>query len=609
MINGLISHTKHKKGFTVIELLVVIAVIGVLATIVVVGYGTWKKSILASQVQSDLNGAISAMENAKNFNNGYPGALPSTIAPSNGVSFNLQSISSTQYCIDATTSGDASIKYYIASEIKDKGAQSGTCATDRAGASTLAAPTGLGVLSYTATTVNLTWTASPGASAYTLQCATDSAYITGAQTQVVNSPATTGTVTGLQAVSTHYCRIKATNATADSGYSGNAKADTTTYLPPTGVAVSGNTNTTFVVSWAANVDASGYTVQCAKDNLYTTGLKTSSTSGLSKTITSLTPNTTYYCHVNATNTTGTPSAFGTTVTTATTANFGTIAVATGLTEVSPGPASGSFSWTGITCSLGTAQYSLVWVSPQTTSTAWSAATTVSASYPQQTLNTWKVQSRCIYSPLTSSTTTSINESFTSVGTDDPSGAFGTIGWDGRWTFNVNANTFVCTSPAVLQFQLIATKFNTTSGTWSYGWTTSLSSTATSVNQGSQMTTFFQVRCLLNSISSNVPTSSPRTDNASIDAPGSVPGWSHVGSPKGERWSAVGCPAGTTASYWAYAVGDYSNAIWGAYEATGFYGYDRASYSYGNTMVNSYLKARCLSSYTASGYGPQGYARY
>ena len=610
MINGLISHIKQKKGFTVVELLVVIGVIGVLATIVVVGYGAWKKNILASQVQSDLNGIAAAMENAKNFNNGYPSTIPSSITPSTGVTLTLQSTSSSQYCIDATTSGDATVTYFIASELKDKGAQTGTCATDRPGGSGLTTPTGLGILSYTATQVNLTWTATAGALSYTLQCATDASYINGAQTATVNSPATTGTVTGLQSVSTHFCRIKATNASGDSGYSANVKADTTTYLPPTGVAASGNTNTTFTLSWTANVDASGYTAQCATDAGFTSpvGFTTTNTSGQ---FNGLTPNTTYYCHVNATNSTGTPSAYGLTVTTATTANFGTIAAATGLTEVSPGPAAMTASWTGISCSLGTPEYRFLWVSPQTSGTGWSAATTASVSYPQQVSNTWKVESRCTYSGLYSSVSTSSNKSFTSVGTAAPTGAFGTIGWNGRFQFNTNANTYACVSPATEQYQLVSTSINGTASVISYGWTGTTVMNITGVNQGSRMITYIQVRCLYNSIASSVFSTSTRTDDASIDAPGSVPGWCYgtCGSPRGDRWSAVSCPAGTTAYYWSYAQGNYGNAIWGAYEAAGFYGYDRGYYSYGDTMVNDYLKARCASSYTTSGYGPQSYAYY
>ncbi|MEI6229052.1 MAG: prepilin-type N-terminal cleavage/methylation domain-containing protein [Candidatus Saccharibacteria bacterium] len=60
------------KAFTIIELVVVITVIGILATITVVGYGNWRQSVDESVVKSDLQAAAAAMENYRSFNGGYP---------------------------------------------------------------------------------------------------------------------------------------------------------------------------------------------------------------------------------------------------------------------------------------------------------------------------------------------------------------------------------------------------------------------------------------------------------------------------------------------------------------------------------------------------------
>jgi hypothetical protein len=222
-----------------------------------------------------------------------------------------------------------------------------------------------------------------------------------------------------------------------------------------------------------------------------------------------------------------------------------------------------------------------------------------------------VQTKCVYLGTDSTITDSATSNFTSTGTADPVGAFGTIGWDGRFQFNTNANTYTCLSPATEQYQLVSTQINATVSTISYGWTSTTVISATGVNQGSQMMTYIQVRCLYNSIASNVISTSSRTDIASIDAPGAVPSWctGSCGSPRGDTWGAVSCPTGTTAYYWTYAVGNYNNPIIGPSEGAGFFGYSRGYYSTGDTMVNDYLKARCVSTYTTSAYGPQSYAYY
>lgn len=101
------------KGFTIVELMVVIVILGILTGLSVFGYSNWHKSISEKEVQSDLQIAASAMENAKNFGAGYPSSLPSNFTSSDKVTLTYRTGSLTSYCIDAVHTSNPSIQYFI----------------------------------------------------------------------------------------------------------------------------------------------------------------------------------------------------------------------------------------------------------------------------------------------------------------------------------------------------------------------------------------------------------------------------------------------------------------------------------------------------------------
>lgn len=205
-----------RKGFTIVELLIVIVIIGILASIGIIGYGTWKHTTYISQVKSDLSQASSSMENAKGFGTGYPSSIPGTFIASNGVTITLTSSTTTTFCLDGTVTGDATVIFYIDNDKESAGPQVGTCAARAAAAVAPAAPTNVTVNSATSTTVTIGWTASSGATSYTVECSSDSGYSFNAL--LTNSATTTGTVTGLTANSTVYCRVNATSAGGTSAW-------------------------------------------------------------------------------------------------------------------------------------------------------------------------------------------------------------------------------------------------------------------------------------------------------------------------------------------------------------------------------------------------------
>jgi type IV pilus assembly protein PilA len=68
---------KNDEGFTLIELLVVVVIIGVLVAIAVPVYLNYRQGAADKSAQSDVRGAISAVEQFyTNNNTQYPGATP-----------------------------------------------------------------------------------------------------------------------------------------------------------------------------------------------------------------------------------------------------------------------------------------------------------------------------------------------------------------------------------------------------------------------------------------------------------------------------------------------------------------------------------------------------
>lgn len=164
----------------------------------------------------------------------------------------------------------------------------------------------------------LTWNASSDATSYRVQVSTDGSFATTVVDQS-NVTATSYALSNLAANTTYYWRVNATNAGATGAYSTVWNFTTAAPPPPPpppvlATPVDGATgiSTSPTLAWNVSSGATSYRVQVSVDPAFaTTIVDQSNVSATSLAITGLLPSTTYYWHVNATNSSGT-SAYSTT---------------------------------------------------------------------------------------------------------------------------------------------------------------------------------------------------------------------------------------------------------------------------------------------------------
>lgn len=116
-MNAPASHTRQAHGFTIAELLVVIVVLSILVAMTIFFIGDWRGRTAQTEVQNSLKNAAAAMENSRNFNNGYPAALPNEYIPSQNVTVQLISSTSSTFCLKAWSTIRTDVQYYMTNQM------------------------------------------------------------------------------------------------------------------------------------------------------------------------------------------------------------------------------------------------------------------------------------------------------------------------------------------------------------------------------------------------------------------------------------------------------------------------------------------------------------
>lgn len=293
------QYTKNRRlnGFTIVETIVVIAVIGILATIVAVGYNSWQRSTIEAQLKSDLTNVASAMENYRNFNNGYPASIPSTFTASEGVVLTVDNSDSSTYCIDAVSSKDGSITYYIPNRGRPT---EGTCTDYQPGVppsiATSSLAGGVAGTPYSQTIAvsgdsPITFSVQSGSLPAGLSLNNSSGIISG-------NPTSSGLSNFV---------IKATNGSGSDTKSLSINILNPPPAPPTGISITIDCYSKALYSWSPNGEATSYDIQFAGDSNFTVGLVTVNTSGTSGNYT-LSGYSTYYSKVRSVSSSG-PGAY------------------------------------------------------------------------------------------------------------------------------------------------------------------------------------------------------------------------------------------------------------------------------------------------------------
>ncbi|MBI5808820.1 MAG: fibronectin type III domain-containing protein [Ignavibacteriales bacterium] len=179
--------------------------------------------------------------------------------------------------------------------------------------SSLDAPVATAATSITQTSFTANWNAVAGANKYFLDVSTVndfSSYITGYENKDVGN-LTTENLTGLNANTIYYYRVRANNGSVTSGNSNVIDVTTLPNIPdaPVATAATNVTQTSFTANWNASSSATKYFIDIATENTFTNFLSGYQDKELgnvtSENVTGLNANAQYFYRIRANNVSGT----------------------------------------------------------------------------------------------------------------------------------------------------------------------------------------------------------------------------------------------------------------------------------------------------------------
>jgi hypothetical protein len=298
----------------------------------------------------------------------------------NSTPYSLASTSSTSGTITGLAAGSSITIYVTASNSYGTSPNSGTITYGTLSDTV----TSLAASSATINSVNLSWTGSTGATSYNVLYQPSG----GSWSAPTNVTSTSKSVTGLTAGTVYAFQVQSLNSYGTGPNVANVNYGTLC-AAPTGLNSTGTTNNSITVGWTATTGVSTYTL-----NYQVSGgswSQLTNLTGTSKTVSSLSPGTSYNLYLNAINSYGTSG------------NSGTISSTTVLdapTGVSANNATANsfiVSWNGVT---NASNYTVYY---QPSGGSWSSNSTASTSYTISSLTAGTVYSAYVVASNTAAT--------------------------------------------------------------------------------------------------------------------------------------------------------------------------------------------------------------